>query len=123
MSAGPDRIKLTSKIDHRLDDLDGLLSLTAYRVLQEGITNVLRHAQAETADVLVALEQKEVAIEISDDGIGFPSEQPFGRGLIGMRERVRALNGSFEILRENRRTRIRCRLAVEHRAERLTSVL
>jgi two-component system sensor histidine kinase UhpB len=116
-------LKLTSKIDHRLDDLDGLLSLTAYRVLQEGITNVLRHAQAETADVLVALEQKEVAIEISDDGIGFPSEQPFGRGLIGMRERVRALNGSFEILRENRRTRIRCRLAVEHRAERLTSVL
>jgi two-component system sensor histidine kinase UhpB len=109
-------VKLTSKIDRRLNDIDGLLSQTAYRVIQEGVTNVLRHAQATAMDVDAAVAEREVAIEISDDGIGLPPESAFGRGLTGMHERVRALNGTFELFRDKGRTFIRCRLPLEQAA-------
>jgi len=109
-------IRLTSRIDRRLNDLDGLLSQTTYRVVQEGVTNILRHAQATAMDVVATIEGEQVAIEISDDGVGLPQKSGFGRGLTGMHERVRALNGAFELLRENGRTVIRCRLPLEHYA-------
>ena len=54
-----------------------------------------------------------VAIEISDDGGGFPEDNVFGRGLTGMHERVRALSGSLSLLRADERTYVRCRLPVE----------
>ena len=54
----------------------------------------------------------QLIVEISDDGVGFPPDQVFGRGLTGMQERVRALSGTFELLREAGRTRVRCRLPV-----------
>jgi signal transduction histidine kinase len=106
-------IALTSTIDHRLNDLDGLLSQTTYRVIQESVTNVLRHAQATSMDVTVTVEGEQVAIEISDDGVGLPQRADFGRGLTGMHERVRALNGSLTLLREQGRTVVRCRLPLE----------
>jgi two-component system, NarL family, sensor histidine kinase UhpB len=105
-------LKLTLRIDPRLNGVDGLLSQTVYRVIQEGMTNVLRHANASTMSVEATIEGPQVAIEICDDGIGFPSDQPFGRGLTGMHERVRALSGTFEFKRENGRTYVRCRLPV-----------
>jgi two-component system, NarL family, sensor histidine kinase UhpB len=109
-------LKLTSRIDRRLNDIDRLLSQTTFRVIQEGITNVLRHAQANTMEVDAALAGEDVAIEISDDGVGFTADSAFGRGLTGMRERVRALNGTFELLRERGRTLVRCRLPLEQTA-------
>jgi two-component system, NarL family, sensor histidine kinase UhpB len=109
-------LKLTSRIDRRLNDIDGLLSQTTFRVIQEGITNVLRHAQANTMDVDAAIAGEDVAIEISDDGIGFTADSALGRGLTGMRERVRALNGTFELLRDKGRTLVRCRLPMEQAA-------
>lgn len=107
-------IRLTASIDPRLNGVDALLSQTTYRVIQEGLTNVLRHARASQMDVSAEIAGAEVAIEISDDGIGISDENGFGRGLTGMRERVRALDGSFEILRCQGRTRVRCRLPLEH---------
>jgi len=109
-------IRLTSTIDPRLNELDGLLSQTTYRVIQEGVTNVLRHASATTIDVGARIEAEQVAIEISDDGVGFAQRAGFGRGLTGMHERVRALNGTFELSRENGRTVVRCRLPLGHEA-------
>jgi two-component system, NarL family, sensor histidine kinase UhpB len=107
-------ISLRSTIDSRLNDLDGLFAQTTYRVIQEGVTNVLKHAQATTMDVAAGIEAEQVAIEISDDGVGVPQRAGFGRGLTGMHERVRALNGRFELLRENGRTVVRCRLPFDH---------
>ena len=104
------RPQITLRIDPRLNDVDGLLAQTVYRVIQEGATNVLRHANAGAMSVEAAIEGPQVSVEISDDGVGFPSDQPFGRGLTGMHERVRALSGTFEFKRENGRTYIRCRL-------------
>jgi signal transduction histidine kinase len=110
-------VKLTSTIDPRLNELDGLLSQTTYRVIQEGVTNVLRHAWATTMDVAARIDAGQVAIEISDDGVGLPQRTEFGRGLTGMHERVRALNGNLKLSRESGRTLVRCRLPLEQGVE------
>jgi two-component system sensor histidine kinase UhpB len=107
------QFRLTAKVDPELNGIEGVLSQTIYRVIQEGMTNVLRHANAKTADVRAAIDDGEVAIEISDDGVGFAPDNAFGRGLTGMRERVRALDGSFALVREQGRTVVRCRLPLE----------
>jgi two-component system sensor histidine kinase UhpB len=110
-------LEFSARIDPRLNRIDGLLSQTAYRVIQEGITNVMRHAQATHVEVDAGVDGKDVAIAIADDGRGFAPEQAFGRGLTGMRERVRALDGTFEVVRENDRTLVRCRLPIEQAAD------
>jgi two-component system sensor histidine kinase UhpB len=106
-------MRLAANIDPRLNDIDGVLSQTIYRVIQESVTNALRHAQANRIDVDAGVVADEIKIEISDDGVGFPAEAAFGRGLNGMRERMRALDGTFELRRENGRTLICCRLPLE----------
>jgi two-component system sensor histidine kinase UhpB len=104
-------IAVSSRIDPRLDELDGPLSQTVYRVIQESVTNALRHAKASSIDIDAQLNGSELTVETSDDGIGF-AEARFGRGLTGMQERVRALSGTFEVLREGRKSLVRCRLPV-----------
>lgn len=111
-SAQAPGLEVTSQIDIDLNGLDGLLSQTIYRVIQEAVTNVLRHARAKAVHVAAAVDGREVIVEISDDGIGFPADQLFGRGLTGMLERARALSGTLELLREGGRTCVRCRLPV-----------
>jgi two-component system sensor histidine kinase UhpB len=106
-------VALSSRIDPRLNELDGPLSQTVYRVIQEGLTNALRHAKAKSIKVEASLNAEGVTIETSDDGIGFAGEDiVFGRGLTGMHERVRALSGTFQMLREAGRSVVRCRLPV-----------
>jgi two-component system sensor histidine kinase UhpB len=105
-------LKVTSQIDTTLNGVDGLLTQTIYRVIQEAVTNVLRHARANAMHVTADVSSREVIVEISDDGIGFPADRIFGRGLTGMLERARALSGTLELLREEGRTCVRCRLPV-----------
>jgi two-component system sensor histidine kinase UhpB len=103
-------LKVTSQLDTALNEADGPLSQTIYRVIQEALTNVLRHARAKAVHVAVVIDDREAIVEISDDGIGFPADRMFGRGLTGMLERARALSGTLELLREDGRTCVRCRL-------------
>jgi len=71
------------------------LDLSAYRIVQEGLTNVRKHAQATRADVTLAYEPDEVRIEVRDDGTGAsPNEGP-GYGLVGIRERVKIYGGEM----------------------------
>ena len=74
------------------------------------MTNVLRHARAHATNVDALIRDGQLIVEISDDGVGFPPDRMFGRGLTGMQERVRALDGTLELLREGSRTCVRCRL-------------
>ena len=104
------QLKLTAEIDARLTGVDGILSQTIYRVIQEGVTNVLRHAKANSMNVKAEMVSDQVVIEVSDDGIGFPQANVFGRGLTGMQERARALGGTLQLLRDDAITCIRCRL-------------
>ena len=108
-SQAPD-LKVTSQLDTALSEADGPLSQTIYRVIQEALTNVLRHARASAVHVAVVINDQEAIVEISDDGVGFPADRMFGRGLTGMLERARALSGTLELLREDGRTCVRCRL-------------
>jgi len=78
-------------------DVDGAetpayIGASAYRIVQEAVTNALRHAQASSLRARVALENDTLEIEIADDGIG--GDAPDGHGLAGMRERVAALGGT-----------------------------
>jgi len=103
-------IGVTFEIDPALDVIDAVVSQTVYRVMQEGITNVLRHARATEMRLQATAADGKVLVEISDDGVGMPADVVMGRGLTGMRERVRALGGTFELSRSEGRTRVRCRL-------------
>jgi signal transduction histidine kinase len=74
------------------------VDLSAYRIVQEGLTNALRHAGGASARVLVRYEPDALEIEIADDGSG-PRDDPEasgGHGLIGMRERVHLFGGELE---------------------------
>jgi signal transduction histidine kinase len=114
-------IGLTATIDPGLNGIDGPLAQTVYRVIQEALTNVLRHAAAREAHVAAAISGDALTIEVSDDGGGFPADNVFGRGLTGMHERVRALSGSLSLLRADERTYVRCRLPLgKLRAERIS---
>jgi two-component system, NarL family, sensor histidine kinase UhpB len=106
-------LQVTSHVDPALNEVDDLLSLTVYRVIQEAMTNVLRHSGAHEVHVAAEISGRDVLVEISDDGIGFPADRRFGRGLTGMLERVRALSGTFELLRAGGRTSVRCRLPLD----------
>jgi signal transduction histidine kinase len=76
-------------------DLPAAVDLAAYRVIQESLTNVLRHAGAATATVRLAYLPKEVSVEVVDTGRGAIGGPGGGHGLVGMRERIAALGGNF----------------------------
>jgi len=69
-----------------------------YRILQEALANVLKHAQASRVDVAVTFRPASVALSVKDDGVGFDANgHAHGYGLDNMRERADELDGSFEI--------------------------
>ncbi|WP_203933139.1 sensor histidine kinase [Virgisporangium ochraceum] len=70
------------------------VDVSAYRIVQEALTNVLRHANARRAEVTVRWTDTEVELEVRDDGSPAP-DTGNGRGLLGMRERVEVLGGSL----------------------------
>jgi signal transduction histidine kinase len=81
--------------------VDGVVGLTAYRVVQESLTNVLRHAAASRAAVDLAFGDHALVVTVSDDGRGSAgghggAPNGSGQGLVGMRERVAVLGGSFD---------------------------
>ena len=73
------------------------VDLSAYRIVQEALTNVLRHAKATRANVLVAYTPSAIELEVTDDGIGPPTDGRVvdGHGLEGMRERAALLGGEL----------------------------
>lgn len=105
-------LRVTADLDHRLDGVQGAHAQTVYRVIQEAVTNVLKHADAQLMEVKAAVNNMEIVIEVADNGRGF-EDQVFGRGLIGMQERVRALDGTLDVLRSGGRSKIQCRLPLD----------
>jgi signal transduction histidine kinase len=73
------------------------IDLSAYRIVQEALTNTLRHAQASHATVHVRYGTREVEVEVTDDGIGDSAPGESGRGLLGMRERVALFGGDLRV--------------------------
>jgi signal transduction histidine kinase len=71
------------------------LDLAVYRVVQEGLTNVLRHAGGAPAVVRISGRLEQLVITVSDDGTGTSGAEP-GRGLLGLRERVALYGGAVD---------------------------
>lgn len=78
-------------------DLPEAMTLSVYRIVQEAVTNVIKHAGPARCAIQVDLTGDHVIVDITDDGHPRPgtADQPGGHGLIGMRERVSLFNGEF----------------------------
>ncbi|HEY5264156.1 MAG TPA: histidine kinase [Steroidobacteraceae bacterium] len=86
-------------------DLGPSVTLAIYRVVQEGLINALRHAQASTVDILVQTDARRIVAMVTDDGIGLPTvwERPGHYGLRGLADRVHQLGGTFSIANQGDR--------------------
>ena len=71
------------------------VDLAAYRIVQEALTNVIRHARARTVWLAVEHRPPRLTLRIRDDGTAPPTTDGWGQGIDGMRERARALAGSL----------------------------
>ena len=101
--------------DVQLDgtELEGARAAGVFRILQESLTNVARHAKARDVEIALRREENAVTLEVCDDGVGIGSAGPKreGFGLLGMRERARDLGGTLDIdAREPSGTRLYLRV-------------
>jgi signal transduction histidine kinase/ABC-type amino acid transport substrate-binding protein len=80
--------------------LDKDLSISVFRILQEALTNIMRHAEATKVEVSMKEENNEIILEVTDNGKGIEKVQvsdPKSIGIIGMRERIHFLSGKLDI--------------------------
>jgi PAS domain S-box-containing protein len=108
-------IKVNLDLQPDLGRLEEDAEIALFRTMQEALTNVHRHAAASTVDMRLRVEERQIRLEITDDGRGVPEERlnrlregdtAAGVGIAGIRERVRELDGSLEILSDQRGTRL-----------------
>jgi two-component system, NarL family, sensor histidine kinase UhpB len=80
-------------------ELGPSINLTIYRVVQEGLINALRHAQASRVDIAVQCDDRRITATVTDDGVGLAADwtRPGHFGLRGLAERVQQLGGTFDI--------------------------
>lgn len=112
-------IRVSLNVDPALGRFEQQLELTIFRVVQEALSNIHRHAQSRTAAISLERHANFLHLEISDAGRGVPPEvltetgsELSGVGIAGMRERVRLLGGRFEIQSSETGTKIRVVLPV-----------
>ncbi len=89
------------QIDFAASDLQGQLQPEAeaviYRILQEALTNVARHSEAENVSVTIGGRDNKIVAVVEDDGKGFNKDETKGLGLVGMRERIDLVDGELQI--------------------------
>ena len=93
-------IEIVASIAIDEGNLDKKIATDVFRVLQESLTNIARHAAASKVDVSLLMAEQELVLEIHDDGRGMDLKSgtpKFSHGLVGIRERVLALGGSSDI--------------------------
>lgn len=94
-------LRITIDAPERLPPLPAAVEVAVYRIAQEALTNVVRHAQASTCNVQLSLDEQEdrqrLRLEIQDDGRGLPPNYQAGVGCQAMRERAGELGGRFVI--------------------------
>ena len=85
--------------DDDIPEMPDATGVTLYRILQEALSNLARHAQASQAWVTLNVDDEEICLTVQDDGIGISGQEEGqkGLGLQGMRERVTLAGGSFHL--------------------------
>ncbi len=84
------------EVEGSLDDLPAAVDVSGYRIVQEALTNAIKHAGPARASVRIARGDRELNIEVVDDGTGSSPAESGGHGLVGMRERVAVYGGQLE---------------------------
>jgi signal transduction histidine kinase len=110
--AGRSGLGLTVSLDDRLagEAPPSAVQTTAYRIVQEALTNVVRHSAASHATVTVAREAADLVVTVADDGAGIPASASERGGLRGMRERVQLAGGALTVDSGPRGTSVVARL-------------
>ncbi|MCW8274855.1 PAS domain S-box protein [Pseudomonas sp. PCH199] len=87
------------QVPDNLPVLSDAKAIGLFRILQEALTNIMRHAQAHTVELTLALEGDELCLSVSDDGVGFVASagRPTSFGVVGMRERVLIMGGLLSL--------------------------
>lgn len=100
-------LQIEFKTDGEPHRIDSLAETVLFRVAQEAMTNIARHAKSKRACICISYLSQEVKLEVSDEGIGFDPEEKFaaprGWGLAGMKERAESVGGRFEVRSEAER--------------------
>ena len=93
------RLPAHFEADDEVPEIPDTIGVTLYRVLQEALSNLARHAQASQAWVTLNVDDEEICLTVQDDGIGISGQEEGqkGLGLQGMRERVTLAGGSFHL--------------------------
>jgi two-component system NarL family sensor kinase len=109
-------IQVNLNIPPEMKRLPGTLELVLFRILQESLTNIHRHAHSQSVAIQVELGANQIALEVRDYGKGIPSErlerfratgEGVGVGLSSMRERISELDGRFDIQSDSNGTMVR----------------
>ncbi|MBE1876656.1 HAMP domain-containing protein [Myceligenerans sp. TRM 65318] len=113
--------RVRRRLPTSVPDLPSATELVIYRVAQEALTNVVRHARAESVDLGLTLSDGRLVLRVVDDGVGIP-RGAMGAGIQGMLERARMVGGVLDVrAREDRRggsgTEVRLSLPLPRRAE------
>jgi signal transduction histidine kinase len=118
------RTGIRCDVDAKLDIAVERRQATAvFRIFQEALTNVARHAGATRVRVALGLEGGRLRLEVEDDGVGIPQAAETGLGLLGMRERARRVGGEWTIRRtEPRGTVVTLVVPLRSAAERVGSI-
>jgi signal transduction histidine kinase len=85
------------KVEGEAEKLPASVDLAAYRLVQEGLTNTLKHAKAQRAEVFVRYGKSEVEVVVADDGNGRGGGDGGGHGLVGLRERITVAGGELDV--------------------------
>ena len=97
---GPDGgLRVEVDVPGALPALPAAVEVAAYRIVQEALTNVVRHAGARHCCVRLEADTAGLTVEVTDDGAGIPAGAPAGVGLSSMRERAAEMGGSCEVTR------------------------
>jgi signal transduction histidine kinase len=90
-------IRVTVQAESALEELSDDYKTCIYRIVQEALRNVTRHAKAKLVQVALTQDGQALRLTIKDDGRGFTPEREKGIGLLGMEERVKRLDGTFRV--------------------------
>jgi signal transduction histidine kinase len=88
-------LEVAVAVDGEPRPLPRALDLSAYRIVQEALTNALKHGRAAHADVRVSYGRRRLELEVLDDGTAAPGAETNGHGLVGMRERAALFDGEL----------------------------
>jgi signal transduction histidine kinase len=99
VAAGKKALAFSVEAPEKLPPLPAAVEVACYRIVQEAVTNVVRHSEAATCRIRLSLDtaENQLGLEIVDDGVGIPEDRHAGVGMISMAERAAELGGTCRV--------------------------